>query len=122
MTDEQPNPHATAGAEEPTGPAAEQAKPDADLIVVKLITDLGEADISVPPRAKWRSTARNRISQGDDLGWAAGTLSDADVRTWIDLDPVPADVEEFFERFNKLAPEDNRAARRAKQRNLRSAS
>ncbi len=119
MTDEQPA--LTATTEADGTPEAE--KEDDGSVVVTLVTDLGEADITVPPRKRWRSTARNRIAQGDDLGWAAGTLSDEDVRAWIDLDPVPGDVETFFEAYNKLCPEENRATRRAKQRgHLRAAS
>lgn len=122
MTDEQPTLDATEAPEAPEAAEEKREAPEGH-VVVRLVTELGEADVTVPPRAKWRSTARNRLSQGDDLGWAAGTLSDDDVRTWIDLDPVQVDVEEFFERFNKLAPEENRAARRAKQRgHLRAAS
>jgi hypothetical protein len=93
-------------------------------VLVRLITALGEGDIIVPPRNKWRSLARNRLVQNDDLGWAVGTLSDIDILTWVDLDPDQDEVEDFFTRYNELAPADNRAARRAKQRgtHLRAAS
>ncbi len=117
MSDEQPSIEAAEAEPQP------EVKKDDGSIVVRLVTDLGEADITVPPRARWRSTARNRLSSQDDLGWAAGTLSDDDVKTWIDLDPVWEDVENFFESFNKLAPENNRAERRAAKRgHLRAAS
>lgn len=92
-------------------------------VKVRLITELGEADLVVPPREKWRSVARSRLANGDDFGWAALTLSNDDAQAWMDLDPTTSEAEEFFERFNKVAPVLNRAERRAKQRgHLRAAS
>ncbi len=108
MSDEQPSIEAAEAEPQPE-------KKDDGSIVVRLVTDLGEADITVPPRARWRSTARNRLSSQDDLGWAAGTLSDDDVKTWIDLDPVWEDVENFFTELNRLSPDTNRADRRRRR-------
>lgn len=103
-----------------TAPVAEKAAPPAGWVVVRLVTELGEADIAVPPKNKWGSMARNRLTQGDDLGWAAYTLLDDDVRTWSRLDPDLDEVEAFFERFDKAAPQGNNRAER--RRHLRAAS
>lgn len=106
---------------ETTTPADPETKPKREVpdgwILVPLVTELGEGEIAVPPRGKWGSMARNRITQGDDLGWAAFTLSDDDVATWRELDPTSDEVEEFFESFNRLSPDVNRARRRAQRAN-----
>ncbi len=117
---------ATPGGEQPTlpeaTPAPEAVKPDDGSVVVKLVTTLGEADIRVPPRNKWRSMARNRLTQGDDLGWAALTLSQEDAEAWIDLDPDQDESGDFFAEFNRLAPQGNNRAERRAGRHLRAAS
>lgn len=95
-------------------------KPDDGSVVVRLVTDLGEADIRVPPRGKWRSTARNRMAANDDMGWAVLTLSREDAEKWIDLDPTVDEALAFFTLFDQQSPLLNRADRRA-QRHLRSA-
>lgn len=119
----------TPGGEQPTLPepataaaAPEAAKPEDGSVVVRLVTTLGEADIRVPPRNKWRSMARNRLTQGDDLGWAALTLSQEDAEAWIDLDPDQDESSTFFESFNRLAPAGNNRAERRAGRHLRAAS
>lgn len=118
MSDEQPTLDATADEQPDRNPA-----PDDGSIVVRLVTTLGEADIAVPPRNKWRSMARNRLTQGDDMGWAVLTLSREDAEAWVDLDPDQDESRSFFQDFDRLAPEENRATRRAKQRgHLRAAS
>ena len=113
MSDEQPTLDTADEA-----PKAE-AKPDDGSIVVKLVTDFGEADLRVPPRGKWRSMAMNRLTQLDSLGWAALTLSEEDAEKWIDLDPTADEVQRFMEDFNRLSGVNNRADRR---RHLRAAS
>lgn len=91
-------------------------------VVVRLVTVNGEADVVVPPRNKWRSTARNRFAQGDDMGWAVLTLTREDAEAWIDLDPDQDESQAFFREYDRLAPEGNRADRRAKRGHLRAAS
>ncbi len=119
MTDDtQPTLDVEAPAEQPT----ERVVPDGH-VVVRLVTEAGEADIVVPPRNKWKSTARNRLSQGDDMGWAVLALSREDAEAWIDLDPDQDESQAFFSAYDKKAPQENRADRRAKQRgHLRAAS
>ncbi len=110
MNEEAPN----TGDEQPDAP-----KVDKDSVVVRLVTVNGEADITVPPRNKWRSMARNRLSSNDDMGWAVLTLSREDAEAWVDLDPDTDESTAFFEAFDKAAPATNRAERR---RHLRAAS
>jgi hypothetical protein len=91
----------------PTG-ATDEAKAteksDDGSVVVRLVTDLGEADITVPPRNKWRSMARNRLASNDDMGWAVLTLSREDAEAWVDLDPNADESSRFFEAFDKATP------------------
>ncbi len=117
MSDESPTDVQPSQPELPAAP--EPAKPDDGSVVVRLVTEAGEADIRVPPRGKWRSMARNRLSTGDDLGWAVLTLSREDAEAWIDLDPDQDEAGRFFEAFDRAAPTMNRADRR---RHLRAAS
>lgn len=118
MSDEQPHPDvAEPGPQaeaEPERPPLKEGEVD-----VRLVTEAGEADIRVPPRGKWKSIARNRLSTGDDMGWAVLTLSREDAEAWIDLDPDQEEAAEFFSRYDRLAPVANRADRR---RHLRAAS
>ncbi len=114
MSDEQPSIEAAEAEAQP------EVKKGDGSVVVRLVTEIGEADIRVPPRNKWGSMSRNRIHQGDDLGWAAYTLADDDIKKWMELDPTTEEAEAFFERFNELSPvANNRAERR---RHLRAAS
>jgi hypothetical protein len=103
----------------PNSTADEAAKADDGSVVVRLVTENGEADITVPPRNKWRSMARNRLSSNDDMGWAVLTLSREDAEAWIDLDPTVDESATFFGDFDKATPATNRAERR---RHLRAAS
>ncbi len=112
MSDEQPTLDTT---EEPQP----ESKKDDGSVVVRLVTENGDADIRVPPRNKWRSMARNRLTSNDDMGWAVLTLSREDAEAWIDLDPTVDESTAFFEAFDKAAPANNRAERR---RHLRAAS
>ncbi len=102
-----------------TGDEQAATKPDDGSVVVRLVTENGEADITVPPRNKWRSMARNRLTSNDDMGWAVLTLSREDAEAWVDLDPTVDESTAFFEAFDKATPATNRAERR---RHLRAAS
>jgi hypothetical protein len=117
MSDETPTADAQPTLPEPAV-VPDVAKPDDGSVVVTLSTEAGEAEIRVPPRGKWKSMARNRLSQGDDLGWAVLTLSREDAEAWIDLDPDQEESSRFFGDYDKAAPVNNRADRR---RHLRSA-
>lgn len=90
-------------------------------VIVRLVTEVGDADIRVPAMGKWRASARNALNtRGDDLAWAAVTLSDEDFNAWKDLDPTKDEIESFFEEYGRKSGASNRADRRARQRgNLR---
>jgi len=82
-------------------------------VVVRLVTEFGEADITVPPQAKWRSSARHALfTNGDDLGWARSVLSETDMKAWLDLDPTQDEMEAFFRAWGRAT--GNRAARRSR--------
>lgn len=93
-------------------------------VVVTLETDRGFADITVPPMGRWRSMARAALfSRGDDLTWAALTLSPTDAQTWSKLDPTKDDADGFFARWGESTGENlakqqgqNRASRRTRMR------
>lgn len=73
-------------------------------VVVTLRTELGFADIRVPPMGRWRALARNAIfTRGDSLLWAAKTLSPTDAQQWVRLDPSGEEVDEFFEDFGRAS-------------------
>lgn len=114
MSDEQPTLDV-----QPAMVAVPEPKPDDGSVVVKLVTEYGEADLRVPPRGKWRSIAMNRLTQMDSLGWAAYTLSAEDADKFLDLDPTSEDFERFMQKFNEIVGVNNRADRR---RHLRAAS
>jgi hypothetical protein len=104
-------------------PAAEPAPLAEGEVIVRLVTEVGEADIRVPPLKQWRSSARNALfSRGDDLAWAIATLSTEDAQTWTDLDPTKGETEIFFEAWGKASGSSNRADRRARRGNLRAVS
>jgi hypothetical protein len=121
MSDEQPTLDATPSAVElaPTG----QVGPDPDppladgWVIVRLVTEVGEADIRVPPANKWRSSARSALlSNGDDMNWARLTLSRKDAEAWIDLDPTRDEANAFFEELDKAMGLSNRSDRRRRLR------
>jgi hypothetical protein len=95
-------------------------EPDDGGVTVTLVTELGQADIRVPPLGRWRSKARNALfSRLDDLAWAATTLSVEDLQTWMDLDPTQDEVEVFFQGWGRSTGQslgESRAARRASTR------
>lgn len=99
---------------------AEEEVDEDGSILVHLVTDRGEAGIRVPPVGRWRSQARAALfSRGDDLTWAALTLSPDDARTWQQLDPTKDDSDEFFTLWGNLtgqAAGESRASRRASGR------
>jgi hypothetical protein len=81
----------------------EEQLADDGSCTVKLVTEFGEALITVPPLSSWRSVARNALfTKQDDLTWAARTLSTEDATTWMDLDPTQAESSEFFERWGRV--------------------
>jgi hypothetical protein len=88
---------------------------DADgAVVVRLITEVGEADIRVPPQKAWRSSARHALfTAGDDLSWAHATLSEADAKEWAELDPTNEEAEKFFRDWGRATgAAGNRSERR----------
>lgn len=101
---------------------AEQASNDGS-IVVTLSTDLGEADIRVPPLSRWRSQARAALfTRGDDLTWAARTLSRDDAQAWAELDPTQEETNTFFAEWGRLTGQSlggSRAERRSSARTHR---
>lgn len=116
----------TPAPEPEEGPGAGLSRVRAEVaaetegLVVTLVTDRGEADITVPPLSKWRSTARAALfSRGDDLSWALLTLSRDDAEAWTDLDPTMADVQDFMADWSRAGGEDvggSRASRRSSAR------
>lgn len=97
---------------------------DDGSVVVTLQTAEGDADIRVPPLSRWRSTARNALfSRGDDMFWAAKTLSQKDAQAWADLDPTQEESQDFFQQWGELTgmslgngAASNRASRRMRTR------
>ncbi len=96
----------------PNNDAPAAGKADDGSVVVRLVTSDGEADITVPPRERWRSTARSALNRDDDLTWAVLTLSDEDGQKWLDMDPTAAEARVFFEELSKKMGLNNRADRR----------
>ncbi len=123
MSDLTDQPTLDAATSDPAAEATVEAKEPRPLpegwVTIRLVTELGEADIQVPPRNKWGSIARNRLLQGDDLGWAVMTLHRDDYETWIDLDPTSEESETFFTAMSKTEQVNYRSDRR---RHLRAAS
>lgn len=102
----------------PQPEAKKEDRPLADgEVIVTLVTELGEADIRVPPFKSWRSSARSALlTRGDDMSWAALTLSREDAEAWIDLDPTKTEADEFFSAWEKKAGISNRDDRRRRLR------
>jgi hypothetical protein len=101
-----------------------ETETDDGSVVVTLATDLGKADVTVPPLSAWRSMARNALfSRGDDLFWAQRTLTPEDAQAWMELDPTQAEVQDFFAAWGRVTGQmlgesaaANRASRRMQRR------
>jgi hypothetical protein len=90
-------------------------------IDVTLTSGDESAVIRMPPFKSWKSSARSALlSRGDDMSWAALTLSREDAETWIDMDPTKEQVDRFFADFEKAGGMSNNRAER--RRNLRAVS
>ncbi|HLL69021.1 MAG TPA: hypothetical protein VK453_25400 [Micromonosporaceae bacterium] len=97
-----------------------EAEENDGSVVVTLSTEEDDADITVPPVARWRASAKNALfSRGDTLLWATGTLSPADARAWARLDPTTEESDRFFEAWGEASGQgmgESRASRRASAR------
>jgi hypothetical protein len=75
--------------------AEAEASRDGDTFT--LTTELGEAEIFVPPIGKWRSQARHAlIALGDDFTWAQKTLAPEDFAEFVRCDPDAEESAVFF--------------------------
>lgn len=95
------------------------AEDDDGSVVVTLTTDLGFADIRVPPIGQWRSMARNALFRMDDLHWASSVLSTQDAKEWYRLDPTQDEVNGFFELWGEATGQNLAESRRERRASAR---
>lgn len=98
--------------------AAAEADATPDGVVVPLVTDEGEFEVTVPPPGRWRSRANRALSDGNFDVWAEIVLSEEDYDTWCEADPVLDDVEAFFTAWKHASgesrPKSSRSSRSAR--------
>jgi hypothetical protein len=88
--------------------AAVQADAEApvDGVLVPLVTDAGEFEVTVPPVGKWRTAANKALREGDFDTWAQLVLSKADFKEWLAAESTTDDAAAFFEAWGDAVGEN----------------
>lgn len=79
--------------------------PDADGVIVPLVTGTGAVDLTVPLPGRWPTKAMRALRSNDSEEWASLVLSKQDYEAWVDANPTNDDAAEFFNSFRRIAGE-----------------
>lgn len=77
-----------------------EAEALADTLGIQLCGEL----VHINPAEQWPASAVRSIREGDFDTWAEKCLYGDDYKIWKRIDPTLAEVEEFFELYNEVAP------------------
>jgi hypothetical protein len=87
------------------------AEAPAEGVLVPLVTDAGEFEVTVPPVGKWRTAANKALREGDFDTWAQMVLSKDDFKVWLKAESTTDDAAAFFEAWGEVVGEDPKESR-----------